>query len=95
MYFTFPSVPLDAAHSPLSFDALLGPWANSADPAYCRDQEGRLLAVNQAFARKFGRIASEWPGTPLTEILQADDAAALASKVSTPLIGGRGGVHYV
>jgi two-component system cell cycle sensor histidine kinase/response regulator CckA len=76
---TFPSIPLDAAHSPLSFDALLGPWANSADPAYCRDQEGRLLAVNQAFARKFGRVAAEWPGTPLTEILQADDAALLAS----------------
>ena len=75
----FPSVPIEAARSPLSFEALLGPWANSADPAYCRDLEGRLLAVNQAFARKFGRVASEWPGTPLTEILQADDAAALAS----------------
>ena len=76
---SFPSVPIDAARLPISFDALLGPWANSADPAYCRDQEGRLLAVNQAFARKFGRIASEWPGTPLIEILQADDAAALSS----------------
>ena len=77
-----PSVSPDTALSPLSFDALLGPWANSADPAYCRDQEGRLLAVNQAFARKFGRIASEWPGTPLTEILQTDDALALASVVT-------------
>ena len=76
---TFPSVPLDAAHSPLSFDALLGPWANSADPAYCRDQEGRLLAVNQAFARKFGRVASEWPGTPLREIMQLEETAALSS----------------
>jgi PAS domain S-box-containing protein len=76
---SFPSVPLDAALSPLSFDALLGPWANSADPAYCRDLEGRLLAVNQAFARKFGRIASEWPGTPLAEILKIDDVSALSS----------------
>ncbi len=76
---TFPSVPLDAAHSPLSFDALLGPWANSADPAYCRDQEGRLLAVNQAFARKFGRIASEWPGTSLRDIMQLEETAALSS----------------
>src|SRR4051812_27615243 len=76
---TFPSVPLDAAHSPLSFDALLGPWANSADPAYCRDQEGRLLAVNQAFARKFGRIASEWPGTPLRDIMQIEETAALSA----------------
>ncbi|MEO6994238.1 MAG: PAS domain-containing protein, partial [Lacunisphaera sp.] len=76
---TFPSVPLDAAHSLLTFDALLGPWANSADPAYCRDSAGRLLAVNQAFARKFGRAAAEWTGTPINEIFPADDATALAS----------------
>ncbi len=76
---TFPSVPLDAAHSPLSFDALLGPWANSADPAYCRDEEGRLLAVNQAFARKFGRGASEWPGTSVRDIMQLEENAALSS----------------
>jgi len=70
---------MDAAHSLLSFDALLGPWANSADPAYCRDPEGRLLAVNQAFARKFGRAAAEWTGTPIREIIPDDDATSLAS----------------
>lgn len=70
---------MDAAHSLLSFDALLGPWANSADPAYCRDPEGRLLAVNQAFARKFGRAAAEWTGTPISEIIPDDDATSLAS----------------
>ncbi len=72
------------ALSSVSYDALLGPWANSADPAYCRDLEGRLLAVNQAFARKFGRAAAEWPGTPLAEILQSDAAGALHS-VATEL----------
>jgi PAS domain S-box-containing protein len=76
---TSPSAPAAAAPSPLSFEALLGPWANSADPAYCRDHEGRLLAVNQAFARKFGRAPAEWPGTPLAEIMHAEDAATLAS----------------
>jgi len=79
---SFSSVPPGAALSPISFDALLGPWANSADPTYCRDQEGRLLVVNQAFARKFGRAVSEWPGTALNDILQADDANGLSSVIS-------------
>jgi two-component system, cell cycle sensor histidine kinase and response regulator CckA len=74
---TLPSATLEAAATPTSFEALLGPWANSADPAYCRDSAGHLLAVNQAFARKFGRAAAEWAGTPLRAILHADDGAAL------------------
>ncbi len=73
---------MDAAHSLLSFDAWLGPWANSADPAYCRDPEGRLLAVNQAFARKFGRAAAEWTGTQINEIIPDDDAVSLAAVMS-------------
>jgi len=72
-----PSAPLEAALLPASFDALLGPWAHSADPAYCLDPEGRLLAVNQAFAGKFGRAAAEWPGVPLQDIVHADDRFAL------------------
>ena len=67
-----PAVPLAGAPSTLSREALLGPWAQSADPAYCRDQAGQFLAVNQAFARKFGRGLSEWPGTALKAILPAD-----------------------
>ena len=78
---SFSSASLEPALPPSSCDLLLGPWANSADPAYCRDLEGRLLAVNQAFARKFGRAASEWPGTPLTGIVHAEDNAALATVI--------------
>lgn len=76
------SATLETALTPASFDALLGPWAHSADPAYCRDQAGRLLAVNHAFARKFGKAAAEWTGTPLSAILHADDGAALAGIVA-------------
>ena len=66
-----------AADPPSALDALLGPWASSADPAYCRNREGRLLVVNQAFARKFGRAASEWQGVSVNEIVHPDDNAAL------------------
>ena len=68
------------AANPTSFcNALLGPWAHSADPAYCVDPEGHLLAVNPAFAGKFGRAAAEWQGRPFTEIVHADDRSALAN----------------
>ncbi len=73
------SASLEPALPPSSCDSLLGPWANSADPAYCRDLEGRLLVVNQAFARKFGKAAAEWRGAPLTAIVHVDDNAALAT----------------
>jgi PAS domain S-box-containing protein len=71
--------PIPVALPSFSFEELLGPWANSADPAYCRDLAGRLLAVNHAFARKFGRAAAEWTGVPLTEILHPDDRSALGN----------------
>src|SRR5882672_7596306 len=76
---TLPSARVKTALPALSLDTLLGPWVGSADPAYCRDMEGRLLAVNPAFARKFGRASVEWTGTSLTEILHPDDRAALAT----------------
>jgi PAS domain S-box-containing protein len=58
-------------------DNPLAPWENSADPAYCRDQEGRFLAVNLAFARKFGRAAAALTGTPVAELVHPDDVPAL------------------
>ena len=70
-----------AADPPSALDVLLGPWASSADPAYCRDQAGRLLVVNQAFARKFGRAAPEWPGSQLSDIVHPDDLGVLSTVI--------------
>jgi PAS domain S-box-containing protein len=60
-------------------DSGLGPWENSADPAYCRDVEGRLLAANLSFARKFGRPAATLPGTPVTEFIHPDDVSSMSA----------------
>jgi two-component system cell cycle sensor histidine kinase/response regulator CckA len=60
-------------------DAGLGPWENSADPAYYRDAEGRLLAVNLSFARKFGRPATALAGTMVSELIHPDDVAAIVT----------------
>ncbi len=58
-------------------DSWLGPWEASADPVYCRDAVGRILAANAAFARKFGRPVEQLPGALVTDFLHPDDAAAL------------------
>ena len=39
-------------------EVLLGAWAGSAALVYCRDWQGRMLAANPAFARKFGYNAT-------------------------------------
>ncbi|MEO7597438.1 MAG: PAS domain S-box protein [Opitutus sp.] len=64
---------------PSSTDTWLGPWENSADPAYCRDVSGRLLAVNLSFARKFGRPAHTLPGTPIADFIHPDDVHSITS----------------
>ena len=56
---------------------LLGAWAASAALVYCRDWDGRILAGNQAFARKFGCLTSELPGRLVGAFLHQDDAAAI------------------
>ncbi len=58
-------------------DTGLGPWETSADPAYCRDANGRIVAVNLSFARKFGRPASGLAGLPVSELVHPEDVAAL------------------
>jgi two-component system cell cycle sensor histidine kinase/response regulator CckA len=65
--------------APPPTDTWLGPWENSADPAYCCDVGGRLLAVNLSFARKFGRPANTLPGTPVAEFLHPDDVVAMTA----------------
>jgi PAS domain S-box-containing protein len=54
----------------------LGPWENSADPAYCCGLDGRLIASNLSFARKFGRTTSSLPGTSVAEFVHPDDISA-------------------
>ncbi len=60
----------------------LGGWETSADPAYCRDLQGRVLAVNLSFARKFGRTAAALVGAPIAEFVHPDDVANLHSVVA-------------
>ncbi len=60
---------------PSPVDNLLGPWENSADPAYCCGPDGRLIAGNLSFARKFGRAVSMLRGLSLLELIHPDDAA--------------------
>ena len=54
----------------------LGPWENSADPAYCSDLEGRLIAANLSFARKFGRATASLAGLVVRDLVHPDDIAA-------------------
>ncbi|MBL9199393.1 MAG: PAS domain S-box protein [Opitutaceae bacterium] len=58
-------------------DGWLDAWENSADAAYLRDLDGRLLAANVSFARKFGRAPATICGTTLAELVHADDLLAL------------------
>jgi PAS domain S-box-containing protein len=56
-------------------DKWLGAWETSADFAYCRDPQGRIIAVNTSFARKFGRAAATFSEIRVTDLLHADDVA--------------------
>jgi len=58
------------------FEASLGAWESSADPAYCRDLEGKILAANVSFARKFGRVATKLNEARVMDFLHADDVPA-------------------
>ena len=60
----------------------LGPWETSADPAYCHDLDGRIIAANLSFARKFGRPAASLPGTPVSDFLHPDDAGSLPGAIA-------------
>ena len=67
----------DAAAFP-SPEVLLGAWTGSAALVHCRDEQGRILAANPAFARKFGRVAAELLDRPVGEYLHPDDAPVQA-----------------
>ncbi|MBL9186257.1 MAG: PAS domain S-box protein [Opitutaceae bacterium] len=60
-----------------SGDAWLGAWETSADAAYCRDPEGRILTANTSFARKFGLTPAAVTETRVAELIHADDLGKL------------------
>ena len=70
-------VTLDASASATDAAAVherwLAPWADSAELALLRGPDGRVLAVNSAFARKFGAAAEGWVGRDPLELLHPDD----------------------
>ncbi len=68
----------NAAARPSPAD-LLGAWADSAALVYCRDWQGRMLAANHSFIRKFGSTWTELDGRPVSTFLHQDDIAALQS----------------
>ncbi|HEX2101780.1 MAG TPA: PAS domain S-box protein [Candidatus Synoicihabitans sp.] len=65
----------------------LQPWAASLELALVYDPDGRVLAVNRAFSRKFGQIAEAWTGWPVAELIHpedVDDWRLLSAKLSRP-----------
>jgi two-component system cell cycle sensor histidine kinase/response regulator CckA len=61
-----------ASHPP--FDGQLGPWADSLELAVVYAHgDHRILEVNRAFARKFGKAAASWGGLAFPELIHPDD----------------------
>jgi PAS domain S-box-containing protein len=71
------SDPVTSAEGKSPFSAWLGAWETSADAAYCRDLEGRIIAINLSFARKFGRTMSATPDMIVSDLVHSDDISAL------------------
>jgi PAS domain S-box-containing protein len=63
-------------------ESWLGAWETSADPAYCRDLAGHVLAVNLSFARKFGKQKETLVGARVADFVHPDDAASLLTVVA-------------
>lgn len=73
---------IDSAHGPISQstpDTSLAAWENSADPVYCRDLGGRILAVNVSFARRFGRSSADLVGLVVSDLVWPEDVTAFES----------------
>jgi PAS domain S-box-containing protein len=57
-------------------DELIRPWQASVELAVLRALDGRVLGVNEAFARKFGVPRASWPGGELAPLIHPDDSAS-------------------
>ncbi len=68
-------------------DSWLGAWESSADSAYCRDPDGRILAANLSFARKFGRAPAALASAHVFDLLHPDDVPVFrgsATELTSP-----------
>jgi two-component system, cell cycle sensor histidine kinase and response regulator CckA len=63
-------------------DDLVAPWQGSTELAVVRSPEGRILAVNEAFARKFGIPRDTWPGQDPKRLLHPDDVRSWSDSVA-------------
>jgi two-component system cell cycle sensor histidine kinase/response regulator CckA len=54
-------------------DQLIEAWQSSPELALVHSPEGRVMAVNEAFARKFGVPRLQWPGQDPGGLLHPDD----------------------
>jgi PAS domain S-box-containing protein len=62
-------------------DELIRPWQGSVELAALRGPDGRVLGVNDAFARKFGVPRASWPGADAATLLHPDDVAGWRAAV--------------
>ncbi len=56
-----------------STESLATPWEHSVELALVRGTDGRVVSVNQAFARKFGVPVRNWPGSDPSVLIHSDD----------------------
>jgi len=61
---------------------LVSPWETSNYLACVRDPDGSIVAVNLAFARKFGRAAPQWAGRDMASLIHPEDLSAWQALVS-------------
>ncbi|MBI3884626.1 MAG: PAS domain S-box protein [Opitutae bacterium] len=67
-------MPADLGDGPDADLYLVAPWANSVELACCSTPEGRIVATNPAFARKFGLPAAKLRAMAFVSLLHPEDA---------------------
>lgn len=66
-------VTLDATAGAGAHGQWLAPWSDSGELAMLRGPDGNVLAVNSAFARKFGTTAGGWRGRDPAGLIHPED----------------------
>ncbi|MGH7997240.1 MAG: ATP-binding protein [Opitutaceae bacterium] len=63
---------------------MLGEWADSQAPVYCRDAVGRIVGANPSFLRRFGRPPADLIGAPVVDWLHPEDAPGFLTTLEAP-----------